>query len=73
MAAGEFAESGADLQLEGIRKTFPGFTAIEELDLLIGFRFGDIVDQLRTFLEEGERSVQLASEFGVDLTAREDV
>ena len=35
MAAGEFAESGADLQLEGIRKTFPGFTAIEELDLLI--------------------------------------
>jgi len=35
MAAGAFAESGADLQLEGIRKTFPGFTAIEELDLLI--------------------------------------
>jgi spermidine/putrescine transport system ATP-binding protein len=35
MAAGALAESGADLQLEGIRKTFPGFTAIEELDLLI--------------------------------------
>ncbi|MFT4220497.1 MAG: ABC transporter ATP-binding protein [Microbacterium sp.] len=30
-----FGESGADLQLEGIRKTFPGFTAIEDLDLLI--------------------------------------
>ena len=35
MAGGAFAESGADLQLAGIRKTFPGFTAIEELDLLI--------------------------------------
>ena len=35
MAAGAFADSGADLQLEGIRKVFPGFTAIEELDLLI--------------------------------------
>ncbi|MFT4228857.1 MAG: ABC transporter ATP-binding protein [Microbacterium sp.] len=30
-----FGAAGADLQLEGIRKTFPGFTAIEELDLLI--------------------------------------
>ena len=28
-----FAERGADLELRGIRKRFPGFTAIEELDL----------------------------------------
>ncbi len=35
MAQGAFAEAGADLQLQGIRKVFPGFTAIEELDLLI--------------------------------------
>ncbi|MFZ7086775.1 ABC transporter ATP-binding protein [Curtobacterium sp. RRHDQ10] len=39
--AGTFAESGADLRLEGIRKQFPGsgrtaaYTAIEELDLTI--------------------------------------
>jgi spermidine/putrescine transport system ATP-binding protein len=30
-----FAQSGADLELVGITKRFPGFTAIEELDLLI--------------------------------------
>ncbi|UOR02754.1 ABC transporter ATP-binding protein [Leucobacter allii] len=30
-----FAESGADLELVGIQKRFPGFTAIEELDLTI--------------------------------------
>ncbi|WP_159501059.1 ABC transporter ATP-binding protein [Microbacterium sp. 18062] len=35
MAAGTFGESGADLRLVGIRKAFPGFTAIEELDLTI--------------------------------------
>ena len=35
MAGTGFGDSGADLQLEGIRKTFPGFTAIEELDLAI--------------------------------------
>ena len=35
MSGTAFGESGADLQLEGIRKTFPGFTAIEELDLAI--------------------------------------
>lgn len=35
MAATGFGESGADLELDGIRKTFPGFTAIEELDLVI--------------------------------------
>ncbi len=35
MAAGEFAEAGADLELVGLHKRFPGFTAIEELDLLI--------------------------------------
>lgn len=35
MAAGTFAERGADLELVGIQKRFPGFTAIEELDLLI--------------------------------------
>jgi len=34
MASG-FAESGADLELVGISKRFPGFTAIEELDLQI--------------------------------------
>ncbi|MBN9606625.1 MAG: ABC transporter ATP-binding protein [Actinomycetales bacterium] len=33
--AGGFAESGADLELVGISKRFPGFTAIEELDLTI--------------------------------------
>ncbi|MEV8337263.1 ABC transporter ATP-binding protein [Leucobacter sp. NPDC077196] len=31
----QFAESGADLQLVGIQKRFPGFTAIEHLDLTI--------------------------------------
>jgi len=32
---GGFAEAGADLELVGISKRFPGFTAIEELDLTI--------------------------------------
>ena len=35
MATTAFAESGADLELEGITKRFPGFTAIESLDLRI--------------------------------------
>ncbi|HMM82558.1 MAG TPA: ABC transporter ATP-binding protein [Terrimesophilobacter sp.] len=35
MASGTFAESGADLELVGIKKRFPGFTAIEHLDLTI--------------------------------------
>ncbi|NYJ20050.1 polyamine ABC transporter ATP-binding protein [Glaciibacter psychrotolerans] len=35
MAISEFAESGADLELVGIQKRFPGFTAIENLDLVI--------------------------------------
>ncbi|OJX62333.1 MAG: spermidine/putrescine ABC transporter ATP-binding protein [Micrococcales bacterium 73-13] len=34
-AAGAFAEAGADLELVGIHKRFPGFTAIESLDLTI--------------------------------------
>lgn len=35
MAVGTFAESGADLELSGITKRFPGFTAIEHMDLMI--------------------------------------
>lgn len=35
MASGAFAESGADLELVDITKRFPGFTAIEQLDLTI--------------------------------------
>ncbi|MGV8896589.1 MAG: ABC transporter ATP-binding protein [Rhodoglobus sp.] len=35
MAQSDFAEAGADLELLGITKRFPGFTAIDELDLLI--------------------------------------
>jgi spermidine/putrescine transport system ATP-binding protein len=35
MSGREFAERGADLELVGIQKRFPGFTAIEELDLTI--------------------------------------
>jgi spermidine/putrescine transport system ATP-binding protein len=35
MATGAFAEAGADLELIGINKRFPGFTAIEDLDLVI--------------------------------------
>ena len=35
MAVGTFAEAGADLELVGIHKRFPGFTAIEDLDLVI--------------------------------------
>lgn len=35
MSVREFAERGADLELVGIQKRFPGFTAIEELDLTI--------------------------------------
>ena len=35
MSVREFAERGADLELVGIQKRFPGFTAIEELDLVI--------------------------------------
>lgn len=34
-ASNSFAESGADLELVGIQKRFPGFTAIEHLDLTI--------------------------------------
>jgi spermidine/putrescine transport system ATP-binding protein len=33
--AGGFAEAGADLELVGITKRFPGFTAIEDLNLTI--------------------------------------
>lgn len=35
MSVREFAERGADLELVGIQKRFPGFTAIEKLDLTI--------------------------------------
>jgi spermidine/putrescine transport system ATP-binding protein len=35
MAPGTFADAGADLELQGIHKRFPGFTAIEDLDLTI--------------------------------------
>ncbi|MEO8908214.1 MAG: ABC transporter ATP-binding protein [Microbacteriaceae bacterium] len=35
MAKGAFADAGADLQLVGLHKRFPGFTAIEQLDLTI--------------------------------------
>lgn len=35
MAKGSFAESGADLELVGIRREFPGFVAIEDLNLTI--------------------------------------
>ena len=35
MSNRSFAEAGADLELVGISKRFPGFTAIEELDLKI--------------------------------------
>lgn len=35
MVGSGFAEAGADLQLVGLEKRFPGFTAIEELNLTI--------------------------------------
>ncbi|MCU1406670.1 MAG: transporter ATP-binding protein [Glaciihabitans sp.] len=35
MAGGAFASSGADLELVGLQKRFPGFTAIENLNLTI--------------------------------------
>jgi spermidine/putrescine transport system ATP-binding protein len=35
MAGSVFAESGADLELVGLHKRFPGFTAIEELNLTV--------------------------------------
>ncbi|MCU1444820.1 ABC transporter ATP-binding protein [Cryobacterium sp.] len=35
MVTGAFADRGADLELVGIQKRFPGFTAIEHLDLVI--------------------------------------
>jgi spermidine/putrescine transport system ATP-binding protein len=35
MVAGGFAEAGADLELVGLHKRFPGFTAIEELSLTV--------------------------------------
>jgi len=35
VSASSFADAGADLQLVGITKRFPGFTAIEDLDLTI--------------------------------------
>ncbi|MEI6591191.1 MAG: ATP-binding cassette domain-containing protein, partial [Actinomycetes bacterium] len=31
--ANSLSNTGADLELKGVRKEFPGFTAIEELDL----------------------------------------
>jgi len=34
-ASGTFADAGADLELVGLHKRFPGFTAIESLDLTI--------------------------------------
>ncbi|MFT4233207.1 MAG: ABC transporter ATP-binding protein [Leucobacter sp.] len=35
MADNSFASSGADLELVGIQKRFPGFTAVDDLDLTI--------------------------------------
>jgi len=35
VSGGAFADRGADLELVGIQKRFPGFTAIEHLDLVI--------------------------------------
>lgn len=35
MSKSDFASSGADLELVGIQKRFPGFTAVENLDLKI--------------------------------------
>jgi spermidine/putrescine transport system ATP-binding protein len=35
MAGSGFAEAGADLELVGLHKRFPGFTAIDDLDLTI--------------------------------------
>jgi spermidine/putrescine transport system ATP-binding protein len=35
MATSSFADAGADLELVGIHKRFPGFTAIENLNLLV--------------------------------------
>ena len=35
MAQASFADQGADLELSGIRKEFPGFLAIDNLDLVI--------------------------------------
>lgn len=35
MATNDFASSGADLQLVGLQKRYPGFTAVEELNLTI--------------------------------------
>ena len=35
MAQASFADQGADLELSGIRKEFPGFLAIDDLDLVI--------------------------------------
>lgn len=35
MSDGTFASAGADLELVGIQKQYPGFTAVEELDLSI--------------------------------------
>jgi spermidine/putrescine transport system ATP-binding protein len=35
VATGAFAEAGADLELVGVHKRFPGFTAIEDLSLTI--------------------------------------
>ena len=35
MLIGEFAAQGADLELIGLQKRFPGFTAIDDLDLVI--------------------------------------
>ncbi|PRI10697.1 ABC transporter ATP-binding protein [Leucobacter massiliensis] len=34
-AQNSFAEAGADLELAGVQKRYPGFTAVEELDLRI--------------------------------------
>jgi len=35
VAQASFADQGADLELSGIRKEFPGFLAIEDLDLVV--------------------------------------
>ena len=35
MAQASFADQGADLELQGIRKEFPGYLAIENLDLVV--------------------------------------
>ena len=72
MAQSAFAEAGADLELVGINKRFPGFTAIDDLDLRIPSsprdhsEFAELIAVLNGMMDRLQTSFQQAARFTAD-------